>query len=215
MHGPPRSSILDDIAWYWTSVADAEQVASVARDATASAIFLKKIIASNWNVVLEFIWAKLSEIERELSHLDKDGLRHLSDILSEVHLFRRRLSWYLAEVETSLENVGLPTESRSRDDGKELLSVLARLRTCKEKIESLTPIVTGMLSVQQADMSMNEARLVSKLTYIALTFLPLSLIAGILSMGGDFQPGHNRFWVYFTVAIPVTLILLALAWWLR
>ena len=92
-HGPPRSSALEDIAWYWTSVADAGQRASVLTDPIIGAIFLKRIVTSNWNVVLEFVWAKLSEFEREIGLLGVGSLGGLADILAEVHLFRRRISW--------------------------------------------------------------------------------------------------------------------------
>ena len=215
VHGPPRRSILDDIAWYWMNVASAEQIASVQKDAAMSSIFLKKIVASNCNVLLEFVWAKLSEFERELAKLEGTKLNHLAETLADVNLFRRRLSWYYDEVEMSLRSVGIPIDVQSNDDGKELLSVLSRLQGYKEKVKSLTPIVTGMLSVRQADISMQETRLVSKLTLVALVFIPLSFTSSIFSMGGGFLPGSSLFWVYFAVALPITLVILALAWWLR
>lgn len=213
--GPPKVSILDDIAWYWMNVASTEQITSVQKDAAISSIFLKKIVASNWNVLLEFVWAKLSEFERELGKFEEAKLSYLAETLANVNLFRRRLSWYYDEVEMSLGSMGIAVDGQSNDDGKELVSILSRLQGCKGKVESLTPIVTGMLNVRQADISLKEARLVSKLTLVALVFIPLSFTASIFSMGGEFLPGSSLFWVYFAVALPVTLIILALTWWLR
>lgn len=210
--GPPRMSILDDIAWYWTNMASAEQIASVQKDESMSSIFLKKIVASNWNVLLELVWARLSEFERDL---ERTNLRFLAETLADVNLFRRRLSWYYDEVELSLRSMGTPVDGQSNDHGKELLSVLSRLQGFKEKVESFTPIVTGMLNVRQADLSMKESRLVSKLTLVALVFIPLSFTASIFSMGAEFLPGSSFFWVYFAVALPMTLLVLTLAWWLR
>ena len=186
------------------------------------AIFLKKIVASNWNVMLEFIWAKLSEFERALGSPEVRGnggqqepLDQLGEILKAVSLFRRRLLWYLDEVESSLRSMGINIDKESDDEGKELLSVLKRLQGFKEKVESLTSVVTGILSVRQADLSQKETKLVSRLTFVALVFIPLSFTASIFSMGGDFLPGSSRFWVYFAAAVPMTLIILALAWLLR
>ncbi|KAL6713409.1 hypothetical protein ACLMJK_008874 [Lecanora helva] len=211
--GPPRKSILDDTAWYWMNKASAEQIAEVRKDALISSIFLKKIVASNWNVLLEFVWAKLSDFERELRYVEGTKLNYLAETLADVNLFRRRLSWYHDEVEMSMRSMGITPDSVSDDeDGKEIRS---RLQGCKEKVESLTPIVTGMLNVRQADISMRETRLVSKLTLVALVFIPLSFTASIFSMGGGFLPGSSQFWVYFAVAVPITLIILALAWWLQ
>ena len=170
--------------------------------------------------MLEFVWAKLSEIERQLRHVEGSRLRHLADILAEVHLFRRRLSWYHEEIEMSLRSAGIsPTPGNPGSDSKEeddFITIFSSLNKCREKIESLTPVVTGMLSVEQANMSMREAQSISKLTYVALLFLPLSLIASIFSMGGDFAPGNHLFWVYFTVAAPATMVILVLSWiWLQ
>ena len=187
-----------------------------------SAVFLKKIVASNWNVMLEFVWAKLSEFERTLGGPTVRGNRgqhepldELAKVLAAVGVFRRRLFWYLDEVESNLRSVGIDMDKESDDEAKELLSVLKRLQGFKEKVESLTSVVTGMLSVRQADLSQKETKLVSRLTVVALVFIPLSFTASIFSMGGDFLPGSSRFWVYFAAAVPMTFIVLALAWLLR
>ena len=179
--------------------------------------------------MLEFIWAKLSEFERVLGSLEirgnrgqQESLNQLAEILTAIALFRRRLLWYLDEVESRLPSVGVTIDKENDAEGKELLSVLKRLQGFKETAESLTSVATGMLSVRQAgislrqaEVSQKEAKLVSRLTFVALVFIPLSFTASIFSMGGDFLAGSPRFWVYFAVAVPMTLIVLALAWLLR
>lgn len=134
VHGPPRTSMLDDIAWYWTHAASAEQITDAQNDMAMSAIFLQKIVASNWNVLLEYVWAKLCEFERELGAFEgkrfgkqEDHADHLAEILAGVNLFRRRLSYYYDEVEASLGSVGIGVDERSDDEGEELLSILVRL----------------------------------------------------------------------------------------
>ena len=220
--GPPRTSIFDDIIWYWSRAATDAQILSAQSDMAMSAIFLKKSVASNWNVMLEFVWAKLSEFERDVrsptvskKEIQQDPLDQLTEILTAVGLFRRRLFWYLDEVESNLRSVGITVDKESDDEGKELLLVLERLQRFNVKVESLTSVVTGILTVRQADISQKEAKLVSRLTFVALVFIPLSFTASIFSMGGNFLPGSSLFWVYFAAAVPITCIVLALAWLLR
>lgn len=199
---------MEDVVWYCTNTADDSQRPKLGPDFEVTATLLK-IVASHWNVLLEFIWAKLSEMERDVGLSQGSELARMTQILGNVHMIRRRLSWYYDQVEESLQSFGLPLNGQeSEKDGEELLAVFARLSSCKEKIESLTPIVMGMLSVHQAEMSMQEAKLVSRLTFIALIFLPLSLVAAMFSMGADFLPGKPSFWIYFAVSLPLTLVIL-------
>ena len=217
-------------------MASEEQIQIAKEDMTMSAMFVKKIVASNWNVMLEYVWAKLSDYERALGSpgitgigIFEEPLDQLANILAAVSLFRRRLTWYLDEVESSLRSLGIAIDKESDDEGKDMLSVLKRLQGFKDKVESLTSVVTGMLSVRQADVSLRqaeaslrqanasqqEAKLVSRLTFVALVFIPLSFTASIFSMGGDFLPGSSHFWVYFAAALPMTSMVLALAWLAR
>ncbi|RYP07015.1 hypothetical protein DL765_009284 [Monosporascus sp. GIB2] len=56
----------------------------------------------------------------------------------------------------------------------------------------------------------NNARDVGFLTSLATIFVPVSLVAGILSMGGDFAAGQNRFWVFWACSVPLMIIGLVL-----
>ncbi len=59
--------MFEDIVWYWSRAANDEQLSGVQKDvAMRGAMFLKNIVASNWNVMLEFVWAMLSKFERTL-----------------------------------------------------------------------------------------------------------------------------------------------------
>ena len=163
-----------------------KQISNAQADVAMSAIVLKKIVASNWNVTMEYVWTKLCEFERALGRVKITGNRgqqepldQLEEILTAVNLFRRRLFWYLDEVESSLRSVGIDIDKESDDEGKELLSVQKRLQGFKEKVESFTSVVTGILSVRQADVSQKERKLVSRLKVLALVFIPLSFTASI------------------------------------
>lgn len=69
-------------------------------------------------------------------------------------------------------------------------------------------------SLKQANVSQQELKLASRLTLVALVFIPLSFTASIFSMGGD-SPWQLSFWVHFAMALPMTAIVDALAWMAR
>ena len=237
VRGPPRTSMLDDIIYYWEEVASGDLIAAALNNPALSAVHLQKLVASNWLVLLEYIWAALSDLERTLWHFEdptnentEDLLARLNQTLAEGNRLRRRLSWYLDELEWTMRSLNITTDERDLNNkrqkdlsiGEDFKFIHARLHTCKQKVESLATVVTGLLSVCQgkisesvartsaetATVSANEARLVSRLTVLAVIFIPLSFSASIFSMGGDFQPGGSRFWLYFAVSLPMLFLIL-------
>ena len=61
--------------------------------------------------------------------------------------------------------------------------------------------------LQESRTSNEQARSVGRLTALATVLVPFSIIAGMFSMGGDFLAGQSRFWVFWAITIPITLVL--------
>ncbi|KAI9639955.1 hypothetical protein NHQ30_011685 [Ciborinia camelliae] len=51
---------------------------------------------------------------------------------------------------------------------------------------------------------------INRVTYLGGVLLPFSIIAAIFSMGGNFQPGGDQFFIFWVIAIPVCLLTTAL-----
>ena len=64
-----------------------------------------------------------------------------------------------------------------------------------------------MVALREAQASNLEARSVRWLTILGTFFVPLSVVAGIMSMGADFLPGQDHFWIYFAVVVPLLLVI--------
>lgn len=75
----------------------------------------------------------------------------------------------------------------------------------------MVPMATSMVQLLDSRRSMREAANVSRLTFIALVFVPLSWVASLFSMSDSFSPGHENFWVYFVTALPVLFLVLLLS----
>ncbi|WXC50341.1 hypothetical protein QX201_010000 [Fusarium graminearum] len=61
----------------------------------------------------------------------------------------------------------------------------------------------------QAEAANRMARSSGQLTKIATVIVPCSFVASIFSMGGKFEAGESLFFVYWTISVPMTLVLLA------
>ena len=76
-------------------------------------------------------------------------------------------------------------------------------------------LATGYLqyiTIQEARISNSNAQSLSKITVLTMLFIPLSTVASIFSMGGDFLPGNPKAWVFWVVSIPVLMMLAYLYW---
>lgn len=82
--------------------------------------------------------------------------------------------------------------------------------------ETVNAFATGYLqyvTIQEAHVSNGNAQSLARITVLTMLFIPLSTVASIFSMGGDFLPGENRAWVFWVVAIPLLAVLAWLYWY--
>jgi Mg2+ and Co2+ transporter CorA len=79
-----------------------------------------------------------------------------------------------------------------------------------KKLESMPPVITYKVQISQGRQAFLETTNLSRLTYLALVFVPLTFTCSLFSMGGDVGPGSSHFWVYFAVAIPLLLLTFSL-----
>lgn len=84
----------------------------------------------------------------------------------------------------------------------------AQLREYSFSMERAVPVATAMVQLLDVQQSGRHAANVTLLTYIALVFVPLSWVTGLFSMSGGYSPGQENFWVYFTTAVPLCLVVL-------
>ncbi|KAB8273760.1 hypothetical protein BDV30DRAFT_238285 [Aspergillus minisclerotigenes] len=73
----------------------------------------------------------------------------------------------------------------------------------KAKLDNISQAYMQAVSVRESITSNKQAQQVGYLTSLATVFVPISFVAAIFSMGGDFAAGANYFWVYWVIAVPV------------
>ena len=63
-----------------------------------------------------------------------------------------------------------------------------------------------MVPLLNTHQSLIEAQSVRRLTYIVLVFTSFSLVASILSMTEHVLPWGGHIWIYFAIAVPLTVV---------
>jgi hypothetical protein len=232
-------SMLHDIEHYWVACTAKDRLAAL-RNPRATALFPHRILASHWNLQLDYLVSVVSDLEKGLLKFEQMDanpgaetinaeIRTLRSLLSDVNSWRRRLYFYLEQMKWNIEAVSAfgtvyerrklgmgeagPVEGQAwlwRACHEDFSLVYAHLALTNKRIQSLLPVVMGAFSLLEAQNSVLKADLTIRLSGVALVFVPLSFTASLLSMSDDFMPGKRLFWVYFVISGP---LILALFWW--
>jgi Mg2+ and Co2+ transporter CorA len=94
---------------------------------------------------------------------------------------------------------------------KDIKHLQSQLEHFERSLEHIIPVATSMVQLLDSRRWMLEAANVSRLTFIALVFVPLSWVASLFSMSENYSPGEENFWVYFATALPVLFLVLLLS----
>ncbi|OJD31448.1 mg2+ transporter zinc transport protein [Diplodia corticola] len=215
--GPRRSSMLDDLQYYWKRqkpiLFDPESPALI-----HLAYYPLRIIAAEWVNYLTVMHHSIKQYEYSV----KDGpsvlwlLDRLDSDIRSLQSWRRRSMSSQQKLHHVARFVRHSNQTQAGEDGLELLAqdyghLAASVADFGERFERMLPIVTSMVQIADSRQSLAEAANVTRLTYLAVVFVPLSFTTGLFSMDRDTAPGSQGFWQFFAVAIPLTILVFIVA----
>ena len=93
----------------------------------------------------------------------------------------------------------------------EFLHLAKSMETYGQRLENMLPVLASVIQLVDSRRSFAETANISRLTILALVFVPLTFVASLFSMSGEIAPGQRRFWLYFAVAVPMTLLVFVIA----
>lgn len=211
----PSDSTFDTILFYYQNHWDLfagsagcfNAVAVILRSITAEWTNVSHIIESELNAL---VFAHESEPKRSFSSFDRE--------LSQLYSWRRRCIKYheiLEETSQICKSTGLSNWTKASDGGDEIKQRVGDIGSlCKSfqrlslQAEQQLTVLLGRISVEAGKEAVREAARVTRLTTVALVFLPMSCMASIFSMSGRFAIDAQLGWVYFAAAVPLSLIVL-------
>lgn len=146
---------------------------------------------------------------------------------------RFRCSEYLEDMRANLDALGIPRfDPKAQDmygdwkawelDFRWIYDQLALRRDDYDRLtrsmSALASIIGARQALQETRLqkedtmrSLREAKSTKTLTVIAMAFAPMALTSQLFSMSDLFQPGGKEFWIYFAVALPLTLFVFIVA----
>ncbi|KAL8919799.1 MAG: hypothetical protein Q9172_004804 [Xanthocarpia lactea] len=194
---PPRGSTFDNIM-YWLQYMSVPDIESIARDPRM--LFQQPLSVLEWEVE-----------DPNLRNRQVD----LSATVDKLHSWRRRLPIYKTIVSEVLSKVIRRDQFVHATANSLLLLekdfeiILEDLNNFHDRAERIMSVVTAVMAIEESKKALEHDRSLARLTYLAVIFVPLSFVSSFFAMSDDITKLTQTFWIYFAVAIPMTLLSLA------
>jgi Mg2+ and Co2+ transporter CorA len=188
------------------------------------------MICAQWILMCEYINTRLGQIEWEielgLSNLYAKDFDHT---LKTLLLWRKRVPIFHSFVDRSIKRIEVRYTSSEPtapfDSWASILvnlkDILHRLDVLHQRADKIMTVSMAVTAREESKKATNESHAITRVSYLAFIFVPLSFLASFFSMGETF-PMHT-YWVYAIVAVPISLfaiVILTFAgpigrWWGR
>jgi hypothetical protein len=211
--GPGRRSPLEDLVFYWSAQCPQRFTAHNA-NLDAIADYPLRIIAAEWIKYIAVMYdaIKLYEYSTSVDNIRQELDKLNTDMRSLQRWRRRSMSsmYKIKAVSRFLERETL-SEVDTTSLKKDYEYIAGLLGDFGSRLEGMLPVVTSLVQIVDSRRSLEETANVSRLTVMALIFVPLTYVSNLFSMSDQLGPGGPLFWIYFVVAVPTTVAVFLVA----
>ncbi|KAI4143272.1 MAG: hypothetical protein LQ340_007059 [Diploschistes diacapsis] len=214
---PLKAGMADDLINYW-SLSLPPQMETARPSVLSIAYYPLRIIAAEWIKYVEIMRQSVKQYEYQINNIPNLAkmLERFDSDLKALQSWRRRTISTRHKLDSIIHFVTMARHGSVDDETADLLlrdyrHLEAAVARHGQLLEMMLPVLTSLVQVVDSRRSFIETANISRLTYLALAFVPLSFISSVFSMSADFAPDGNKFWVYFVVAIPLMMLVFALA----
>jgi hypothetical protein len=206
MFPPYGTSVQEFIFWTLSRANAAPNTPPPSPDLLPLSFFT--MICAQWILMCEYINARLGQIEWEmelgLSHLYAQDFDHT---LKTLLMWRRRMPIYHSFVERSISRLAARYKS---DDWEDILvnlkDILHRIEILHCRTDKIMAVSMAVTAREESKKATQESHAITRVSYLAFVFVPLSFWASFFSMSGDFPV--RTYWIYAAIAVPITTCVL-------
>ena len=221
-------SPLDEMVFYWTKVATTRLIKHTHAKSSNAAYYLLKHIAQHWVNQLELVNTTIAKAEwfsdDYQAQIDdslslqrwKADLVKINEIAKDINYMRRHLNHFWSAIMLNLERLGVQLGSECvnekmslalRDAQKDFLTIHTRMIPLRDRAEALNSVSNDLANLRAAFRGVRDSEFSLRLSLFASVVFPLTLAAGIFSMGDDFRPGKPQFWRVWAIGPPLCIAL--------
>lgn len=179
-----------------------------------------RMVAAEWMNYLESMFHNFKQYEYSPSTVPA-ALEHIAELPADIYSLRQ---WLHCSLSTSQKiryvirflrrhastEIDTCSSAALMEDYEEISSMIGAYT---HRLETTVSVATSLIQAIHSRRSLTETENISRLTYLALCFIPLTFVLGLFSMNERVAPGGNHFWVYFAVSVPLSMAILLLILW--
>jgi hypothetical protein len=199
------------------------------------------VVCAEWLIMISYLSTRLGQLEWEISFPEQFGVEDAADgSLQKLHVWRRLIPLYIEMLQDTLSRVfNFPpsTLNSSMEDSSNQKSMraseatlgpilgprdfhllqpsfanaMAKMEKLQDRLNRLSAITTGAITIAESRLSYAESRNISRLSWLATIYIPLTFITGLFSIQPDIPQLAHSFKYFFAVAIPLAALTLAIA----
>lgn len=209
--------MLEDLIFYWSNQRP-PAFDMVHPTLFSLSYYPLRIIAAEWKVYLEVMYHSTKHYEYNPNR-HPHALVQLATLTSDLSALQK---WARRSMATSRKIqyvIGFlrkrSTDDRDADDRNLLMEDYEHIDSClaaySHRLDAMVPIITSMIQIIDSERSPIETTKVSRLSNLALIFVPLQFVSSLFSMNEATMPGSKGFWVYLMIAVPLSAVVFFIA----
>ena len=213
---PPKTSVYEEVV-YRASLLTTDEIKTLPEDPRLLIKYPLLVVCAEWNTLVKYLITRLTQIEWELDHTETTPFRNpngLEESLESLNRWRRRMPVYQQWVSETLSNVITPdnfigfTKNSVLDLQEDFKRLQDALKAVVERADRIQSSVSAIISITENKKAIQLNRTATRLTYLAVVFVPLTWVSGFFSMQVDVTLLRDTAWIYFACAIPITMLAL-------
>lgn len=177
-----------------------------------------KVVAAEWMTYLEVLYHSTKEYEYDSSAIAAP-MEKLAELNTDLYALQKWTRRIMASSHKFCYVIGFLKHRSNDDRDKESIAQLiedyehiaSTLGIYGRRLEATVPIVTSLIHMIDSQRSLIETANITRLTYLAMVFVPLTFVASLFSMNEEITSSIHCLELYFAVAIPMCALVFLIA----
>ncbi|CAF9941657.1 hypothetical protein IMSHALPRED_002836 [Imshaugia aleurites] len=171
------------------------------------------MIAAEWVTYLELMYHSIKPYKYPPNN-NLAALGQIEILNSDIYALQQWTRRSMASAYKISYIIDFLTYRMTKDDNMEHSALLTEdykhiasgIDAYRDRLEALASIAISLIQVIDSRRSLTETLNISRLTYLALSFIPLTFVTGLFGMNDNVAPGGRIFGLYFAVSIPLCIL---------